>query len=42
MTITDQLFIAGVLIGWLILNIYGEWYWRVGKGKAKRLRKRAK
>jgi hypothetical protein len=42
MSVTDQMFISGVLTSWAVLNIYGEWYWRCGKGKAKRLRKRLK
>lgn len=39
---TDSLVISAIL-GWhFLLWLYGEWYWRVGKGKAKKLARQAR
>jgi len=39
---TDTLFVSGILAIHGVLYIYGEWYWRVGKGKAKKLARAAR
>jgi hypothetical protein len=40
MSSTDGLVFAGLASIAFVINVYGEWYWRLGKGKVKKLRKR--